>query len=232
MGNRATAKRILAVIYLLTLHGALIWLILDKFVLRDMVSSKWTAGPVIAPNADSGPQVTPVALPSLTPSPDPNPTIYFTPTPVTEQPGKLLMPVVGVKPEQLQDTYSDSRSEGRTHNAIDIMAPAGTPVVAVADGDIVKFHDSEAGGITIYQISADKRFFFYYAHLQSRAHGIIEGQFVKQGTIIGYVGDTGNAGPGNTHLHFSISIVTDPKRFWDGIDVNPYPILKGDNPLQ
>ena len=232
MGKRVTAKRVVAVLYLLVLHGTLVWLLFDKFVLRDMVSSEWTAGPVSAPNANSGPQVTPVEFPSLTPSPDPNPTIYATPTPIPVQPGQLLMPVIGVKPEQLQDTYSESRSEGRTHDAIDIMAPAGTPVVAVADGDIVKFHDSEAGGITIYQISTDKHFFYYYAHLQSRAHGIYEGQFVKQGTIIGYVGDTGNAGPGNSHLHFSISIVTDPKRFWDGVNVNPYPILKGDKPLQ
>jgi murein DD-endopeptidase MepM/ murein hydrolase activator NlpD len=112
------------------------------------------------------------------------------------------------------------------------MAPAGTPVVAVADGDIVKFHDSAAGGITIYQLSTDKRYFFYYAHLQSRASGLAEGQFVKQGTIIGYVGDTGNSGAGNYHLHFSIIGVVDPKRFWDGVNVNPYPILKGEVPLQ
>lgn len=232
MGKGATAKRIFAVLYLLVLHGAFVWLLLDKFVLREMISEEWAAGPVIAPNANSGPQVQPVEMPSLTPSPDPNPTIYFTPTPLAAEPGKLITPVVGIKPEQLQDTFSDSRSEGRTHDAIDIMAPAGTPVVAVADGYIVKFHDSEAGGITIYQISTDKRFFFYYAHLQSRAHGIVEGQFVKQGSIIGYVGDTGNAGPGNTHLHFSINIVTNPRRFWDGESINPYPVLKGEKPLQ
>ena len=232
MGKSATAKRVLGVVYLLLLHGALIWLLLDKYVLENMFSTEWSLGSVQAPNGFPGPQVTPVEFPSITPSPDPNPTIYLTPTPVPVQPGKLLIPVVGVGPEQLTDTFTDSRSEGRTHDAIDIMAPAGTPVVAVADGEIVKFHDSEAGGITIYQISADKRFFYYYAHLQSRAHGIIEGQFAKQGSIIGYVGDTGNAGPGNTHLHFSINAVTDPKRFWDGVSVNPYPILKGEKSLQ
>lgn len=231
MGKGATIKRTLAVLYLLVLHGAVIWLLMDRFVLEGIFSNGWSAGPVVPPNANSGPQVKPAAMPSLTPSPDPNPTLYTTPSPVYAQPGELLIPVAGIKPEQLLDTFSDSRSEGRTHDAIDIMAPAGTPVVAVADGDLVKFHDSEAGGITIYQISTDKRFFFYYAHLQSRAYGISEGQFVKQGTIIGYVGDTGNAGPGNTHLHFSISIVTDVKRFWDGISVNPYPILKNKSAL-
>ena len=232
MGNSATAKRVFVAVYLLFLHGLLIWLLLDKYVLKDMFSAEWSVGSVQAPNIFPGPQVTPVEFPSITPSPDPNPTIYVTPTPVSVQPGKLLIPVVGVTPEQLTDTFNDSRLEGRTHDAIDIMAPAGTPVVAVADGEIVKFHDSEAGGITIYQISSDKRFFFYYAHLQSRAHGITEGQFTKQGSIIGYVGDTGNAGPGNTHLHFSINAVTDPKRFWDGVSINPYPILKGEKPLQ
>ena len=232
MGKGPGVKRVLAMLYLLLLHGVLIWLLADKYVLRDMFSTDWSAGPVSAPNANTGPQATPAELPSLTPSPDPNPTIYITPTPVEAQPGRLLIPVVGIKPEQLQDTFSDSRSEGRTHEAIDIMAPGGTPVVAVADGEIVKFHDSEAGGITIYQISTDKRFFYYYAHLQSRAQGIAEGQTVKQGTILGYVGDTGNAGPGNTHLHFSISAVVDPKRFWDGVSINPYPILKGEKALE
>jgi murein DD-endopeptidase MepM/ murein hydrolase activator NlpD len=232
MSKAATAKRTVGVLYLLALHGLVIWLLLDKYVLPGMLSESWSAGPVAAPQADTGPQVTPAVIPSMSPTPDPNPTVYATPGPVEPQPGRLLIPVVGVKPEQLTDTFGDSRSEGRTHDAIDIMAPAGTPVIAVADGEIVKFHDSAAGGITIYQISTDKRFFFYYAHLQSRAPGITEGQFIKQGTIIGYVGDTGNAGLGNNHLHFSINAVVDPKRFWDGISVNPYPILKGETSLQ
>ena len=227
----ATFKRVVFVLYLLVLHGALIWLALEKYVLRDMFMREWSAGTVPAPNQNAGPQVTPVQLPSVTPTPDPNPTIYTAPAPTSAEPGGILIPVVGVKPEQLVDTYTQSRSEGRTHNAIDIMAPGGTPVIAAADGEIIKFHDSVPGGITIYQISTDKRFFFYYAHLQSRAAGIAEGQFVKQGTIIGYVGDTGNAGPGNTHLHFSINAVTDPKRFWDGVSINPYPILKGEAKL-
>lgn len=231
MTKSAAAKRTLFVLYMLVLHGALAWLLLDRYVLRDMLAREWPAGSVAAPNASEGPQAAPVTLPSISPTPDPNPTIYATPVPVETQPGKLLIPVVGVKPEQLLNTYDHSRSEGRTHNAIDIMAPSGTPVVAVADGDIVKFHDSVAGGITIYQISTDKKYFFYYAHLQSRAADIAEGQFVKQGTLIGYVGDTGNAGPGNSHLHFSIIGVIDPKRFWDGVNVNPYPILKGEASL-
>jgi peptidoglycan LD-endopeptidase LytH len=224
-----TARRVIIVVYLLVLHGALIWLLADKYVLQNMLMANWSPGSVNAPPIE--PHVTPTTLPSVSPTPGPEPSNTLLEPQVQTAPDRLLMPVQGVKPEQLADTYSQSRSEGRVHEAIDIMAPAGTPVLAVADGEIVKFHDSVQGGITIYQISTDKRFFYYYAHLQSRAPGIAEKQFVTQGTVIGYVGDTGNAGPGNNHLHFSIKAVIDPKRFWDGANINPYPILKGETSL-
>ncbi len=120
----------------------------------------------------------------------------------------------------------DSRSQGRVHNAIDIIAPLGTPVLAAADGEIAKFFDSQRGGITIYQRSADGHFIYYYAHLQKRADNLREGDFVKQGTVLGYVGDTGNAGAGNYHLHFSITIPSDPKRIFDGDEINPFSLLK------
>lgn len=139
---------------------------------------------------------------------------------------KLIVPVAGVRPDQLRDTFSDSRSEGRLHDAIDIPAPAGTPVLAVADGQIVKLFQSERGGSTIYQASADKKLIYYYAHLQGYADGLVEGKYVRQGEIIGYVGDTGNAGPENYHLHFSIAVVADPKRYWEGVNINPYPLLQ------
>lgn len=224
-----TARRVIIVVYLLVLHGALIWLLADKYVLQNMLMANWSPGSVNAPPIE--PHVTPTTLPSVSPTPGPEPSNTLLEPQVQTAPDRLLMPVQGVKPEQLADTYSQSRSEGRVHEAIDIMAPAGTPVLAVADGEIVKFHDSVQGGITIYQISTDKRFFYYYAHLQSRAPGIAEKQFVTQGTVIGFVGDTGNAGPGNNHLHFSIKAVIDPKRFWDGANINPYPILKGETSL-
>lgn len=99
-------------------------------------------------------------------------------------------------------------------------------MVAAADGEIAKFFDSQQGGITIYQWSADRKYVYYYAHLQRRADGIAEYSFVKRGTVIGYVGNTGNAGPGNYHLHFSIIVPTSPDRHWDGTNINPYPLLK------
>jgi len=161
-----------------------------------------------------------------------------TPLPPTESPTptpepanfvgrmNLIIPVAGVRPDQLQDTYSDARSEGRTHDAIDIPAAAETPVLAAADGKIIKLFQSERGGTTIYQLSSNQELIFYYAHLSHYAEGLAEGNVVKQGDVIAYVGDTGNAGAGNYHLHFSIAVVTDPKRYWEGTNINPYPLLQ------
>jgi murein DD-endopeptidase MepM/ murein hydrolase activator NlpD len=139
---------------------------------------------------------------------------------------KLIIPVQGVRPDQLQDTFMDARTEGRVHDAIDIPAPVGTPVLAAADGDIAKLFQSERGGTTIYQYSADKRLVYYYAHLQRYADGLTPGKFAHQGEVIAYVGDTGNAGAGNYHLHFSISVIPNPTRYWEGTNINPYPLLR------
>ena len=170
----------------------------------------------------------PTASPSATTSPSPG---ESSPSP-TPQAGfvgtlHLVIPVAGVTKDQLIDTFTDARSEGRVHDAIDIPAPQGTPVLAVADGEIVKLFQSEKGGTTIYQLSSDGKLIFYYAHLQQYRDGLTEGQFVRQGEIVGFVGDSGNAGPGNYHLHFSIAIVSDPKRYWEGTNINPYPLLGG-----
>ena len=137
----------------------------------------------------------------------------------------LIVPVAGVRPDQLLDTFDDARSEGRVHDAIDIPAAAETPVLAATDGKILKLFQSERGGTTIYQLSADQQLVFYYAHLSRYADGLVEGAAVKQGQVIAYVGDTGNAGPGNYHLHFSIATISDPKRYWEGTNINPYPLL-------
>jgi murein DD-endopeptidase MepM/ murein hydrolase activator NlpD len=125
----------------------------------------------------------------------------------------------------LLDTFTEARSQGRVHDAIDIPAPAGTPVLAATDGELIKLFQSERGGTTIYQLSTNPRVMLYYAHLQRYADGLAAGKLVKQGEVIGYVGDTGNAGAGNFHLHFSISIVADPRRYWEGTNINPYPLL-------
>lgn len=163
------------------------------------------------------------------PTPLPVPSILAEVIPATENnesSDKIMIPVVGIKREQITDTFNDARSSGRVHNANDIMAAGGTPVVAAVSGEVVKFFDSERGGITIYQYSPDKRMVYYYAHLQKRADNLKEHDFVRQGTVIGYVGDTGNAGAGNNHLHFAVTILDDPKNVFKGTEINPYPLLK------
>jgi len=174
--------------------------------------------------------------PAPTPLPVPSQFIedIATPTPAAQQPDivlnapadQLLIPVKGVRRDQLIDTFTQARSSGRTHDAIDIMAAAGTPVLAAADGEIIKFFDSNAGGITIYELSADRKLIFYYAHLQRRADGLKEHDVVRRGSVIAFVGDTGNAGAGNYHLHFAVAEAVDPKRFWSGPYINPFPLLR------
>lgn len=184
---------------------------------------------------DPGSSIPATPSPSLfaanPPSEEASPTPQLPTQVVTLDPGyaarlNLVIPVKGVKREQLQDTFKDARSEGRVHDAIDILAPAGTPVIAAAEGEIIKLFESERGGTTIYQVSKDRKLIFYYAHLQSYAEGLNVGKTVWQGETIGYVGDTGNAGAGNYHLHFSIMLTNNPKRYWEGTNINPYPLLR------
>ncbi|MFL6212834.1 MAG: M23 family metallopeptidase [Blastocatellia bacterium] len=139
----------------------------------------------------------------------------------------LLIPVDGVQAKQLRDSYYDGRSEGRTHEALDIMAASGTPVLAAADGAIVRLFQSDKGGITLYQLDTSGLYLYYYAHLQRYADGVSEGKAVRRGEVIGYVGDTGNAGAGNYHLHFAISKPVAPRKWSGGLPINPYLILAG-----
>src|SRR4029077_19578224 len=122
-------------------------------------------------------------------------------------PSGLAIPVVGVRPEQLSDTYTQARAGGaRIHDAIDIMAPRGTPVVAAADGTVEKlFFSNGGGGITAYVRSPDRIWIYYYAHLDGYAPGLAEGQRIDRGDPIGFVGSTGNASEAGPHLHFAIS---------------------------
>ena len=197
-----------------------------------------------SPQNNSGSVISISPFPAATVSPPaPSPTTSASPVLPTPQPSainpspspqagevpplnNLIVPVAGVRPDQLRDTYSESRSEGRVHDAIDIPAPLDTPVVAAADGTILKLFQSERGGTTIYQLSTDQKFVYYYAHLDRYADGLAEGHFAKQGETIAYVGDSGNAGAGNYHLHFSIAVISDPKHYWQGVNINPYPLLK------
>ena len=143
----------------------------------------------------------------------------------------LLIPVQGVRRDQLQDTFTDARSQGRRHDAIDILAPAGTPVLAVADGSVEKLFDSERGGLTVYQFEPSGRYAYYYAHMQRYADGLAEKQTIRRGQVLGYVGSTGNADPGAPHLHFEIHRLGPEKQWWKGESLNPYPLLRGEQRL-
>lgn len=139
--------------------------------------------------------------------------------------GKLLVPVQGIRYNELADNYGQPRGKERHHEALDIMAPKGTPVLAVADGKVVKLFNSKPGGITLYQFDPSEKYAYYYAHLDRYADGIKEGMHIKRGDLIGYVGSTGNADPKAPHLHFAVVQLTPEKQWWKGTPVNPYPML-------
>jgi murein DD-endopeptidase MepM/ murein hydrolase activator NlpD len=155
--------------------------------------------------------------------PAPRPT---TPAIEPSGPQRLLFPVRGFEGAPLRDTFADRRGM-RRHHALDIMAPRGTPVVAVADGTVAKLLRNPFGGITLYQLDQDESRVFYYAHLDSYAPGVKEAAVVRRGDILGFVGSTGNAPEHAPHLHFAIHALGDgDKRWWRGTPVNPYPLLK------
>jgi peptidoglycan LD-endopeptidase LytH len=138
---------------------------------------------------------------------------------------QLSLPVNGVRADKLVPTFDEARGD-RPHEAIDIMSPRGTPVIATEDGRIAKLFWSKAGGHTIYQFDPSARYVYYYAHLDRYADGLAEGQDVKRGQTIGYVGSTGNAKADAPHLHFAIFLLTPEKRWWDGAALDPYPVLR------
>ena len=149
-------------------------------------------------------------------------------TPLMAPGAPLSVPVAGVAPTQLMDTFTHARGSGRRHDAIDIMAPRGTPVLAAAEGRIEKLYFSNGGGgITVYVRSPDARWMYYYAHLDGYAPGLAEGQQVRRGALLGFVGSTGDASPEGPHLHFAVNAMVPGERWWQGSPVNPYPLLKG-----
>ena len=143
---------------------------------------------------------------------------------------RLIIPVAGVRADQLSDSFTDARGGGvRKHEAIDIMAPRGTPVLAATAGTVEKLFLSRAGGNTIYVRSPDRRTIYYYAHLDHYSPGLAEKQQVQQGQTIGYVGSTGDASPDAPHLHFAILKTSPAANWWDPTQaVDPYPVLRSD----
>jgi murein DD-endopeptidase MepM/ murein hydrolase activator NlpD len=137
----------------------------------------------------------------------------------------LIIPVEGVDPSRVRDSYTASRG-GRAHDAVDIMAPRGTPVIAADDGTIFRLRQNQAGGITIYQLDPEERFVYYYAHLDRYETGLVEGMTIRQGDVLGFVGTTGNAPKDLPHLHFQVMLYRGRGQYWGGDPINPHPFLR------
>ena len=140
-------------------------------------------------------------------------------------PGKLMVPVEGMALANVKDNFDQPRGTERHHEALDIMAPKGTKVVAASDGKVAKLFTSKPGGLTVYEFDPTEKYAYYYAHLDRYADGLQEGAVIKRGDTIGYVGATGNADPNAPHLHFAVFELTPEKQWWKGTPVNPYPLL-------
>jgi murein DD-endopeptidase MepM/ murein hydrolase activator NlpD len=139
---------------------------------------------------------------------------------------ELIIPLPDVKASELRDTFNESRGGGsRKHEALDIMAPRGTPVFSASSGRVLKLHNSKDGGLMIYAADASDRFVLMYAHLDRYADGMKDGLPLRQGQIIGYVGSTGNAAENAPHLHFAIAHPRDVKLWWTGTAIDPRPLL-------
>jgi murein DD-endopeptidase MepM/ murein hydrolase activator NlpD len=172
-----------------------------------------------------GPAQSPAGSPAATSGPVKTIKVDSTPSAAS---GSLIVPVAGVTPGQLVDSFNDKRGDGsRIHGAIDIMAPRGTLVLAAAAGIVEKLFDSKLGGLTIYIRRRDGAWVDYYAHLDSYAPGLAEGQRVVQGQMIALVGSTGDASPEGPHLHFEVKAMAPGEGWWQGTAVDPFPLLGG-----
>jgi murein DD-endopeptidase MepM/ murein hydrolase activator NlpD len=140
---------------------------------------------------------------------------------------ELAMPIAGLTKASLHDTYNEMRGGGtRPHEALDILAPRGTPVLSAAPGRVLKLFNSKAGGLMVYAADSSEHFILMYGHLDAYQPGLAEGQPLRRGQPIGIVGTTGNASPAVPHLHFAIASSSDVKVWWKGAPVNPYPLLR------
>ena len=204
------ADRLLTIVVTATFTSA-VWVVLGTTSLRTT-------------DGDAGPTA---GEPSEAPNPAPSEPAVLAPPP--GEAGELIVPVAGVTAAQLTDTFSDERDGVRLHEALDIMAAAGTPVLAAAPGTVERLFQSDAGGNTIYVRSQDRQTIHYYAHLQDYAPGLSEGQSVQRGQRLGSVGSSGNADPAAPHLHFAIMRTTPDAEWWEpATAVNPYPLLRRD----
>ena len=154
---------------------------------------------------------------------DPKPLVEPEAEPATLTP--MAIPVVGVEKNALRDHFDQVRGGTRRHEAIDIMAPRGTPVLAAVDGTVARLFSSVPGGITIYQLDEAEKLIYYYAHLDRYAADLAQSRKLLRGEVIGYVGTSGNAAENAPHLHFAILRTQNPREWWKGEAINPFPLL-------
>jgi murein DD-endopeptidase MepM/ murein hydrolase activator NlpD len=178
------------------------------------------------------PETAPVPRPAPSTAPAPRPSTPRIPAPLSDEDlvylrrRGLIVPVVGVYPSQLHDSFAEGRDSGeRRHNAIDILVPRGTPIVSADDGRVARLSSNSLGGITVYATDPGQRFVYYYAHLEAYQPGLAEGMPLAKGQVIGYVGTTGNAPANTPHLHFQVMRAGEGRRWWDGVPVNPRPFF-------
>jgi murein DD-endopeptidase MepM/ murein hydrolase activator NlpD len=139
---------------------------------------------------------------------------------------QLDLPIGTIERAALRSSFDEARGGSRRHEAMDLLAPRHTPVVAVEAGIIARLFTSNAGGITVYQFDPTTTYAYYYAHLERYAPGLVEGAMVSRGQVLGYVGTSGNAPKDTPHLHFAIFVLDDDKRWWQGTPVDPFLVLK------
>lgn len=190
-----------------------------------------------APPATAAPA--PAKLPPAPPEPQlpaPQPITPAAPAPPSPVPPHapaqklaLALPVAGIDAGKLKDTFQDMR-DGHPHEALDIMAPRGTPVMAVDEGNVAKLFTSQRGGLTVYQFNDARDLCYYYAHLERYAKGLREGMLLRRGDVLGYVGSTGDASPGAPHLHFAVFRSGPERQWWKGTAIDPLPLFEGRQP--
>jgi murein DD-endopeptidase MepM/ murein hydrolase activator NlpD len=212
--------------------GFLAGVIVTVAVVRDQFDPR-RRQPVIEPSESSAADASPsdadrVLRDAVEPAvlaPKPTPRLEADPIPDLRD-RRLLVPVQGVTRTQLRGSFDEERGSDRKHEAMDILAERNTPVLAVERGTIARLFASDRGGITVYQFDPTTTYVYYYAHLEGYASGLKEGVAVKAGQVLGYVGTSGNAPKDTPHLHFAIFKLTEKKRWWEGVPIDPYLVLQ------
>jgi len=186
------------------------------------------ATPTTAPTVPSTAAEAPRPRPVL---PRPSPSGYLDSTYTEEDLEELwvrqmMVPVEGVSKKSLTDNYGAGRG-ARLHGALDIPARRGTPVIAADEHIIGRLGETPVGGVIIYATDPEMRFTYYYAHLERYRRGLNVGDRIAKGSVIGYVGTTGNAPANFPHLHFQV-MKRGQHSWWDGPPINPLPFFAQD----